>query len=201
MAVEERFRQRYASGDTPWDIGKPDVNLIQTVTTLPLTPCKALDIGCGSGDNSVWLAQQNFQVTGVDVSEIAMGKAQEKACQAKVTGTFLVMNFLTGNLAGGPFGFAFDRGFFHAFHSDEERRKCAEKVAAHLEEKGLWLTLVGSADDPRPGPGPPRRTARDIVQAVEPFFEILSLVSGHFGSARPDPPRAWVCLMRKRVFA
>jgi len=64
----------------------------------------------------------------------------------------------------------------------------------------LWLSLVGSADDQRPGPGPPRRTARDIVNAVEPSFEILSLVAGHFGSNRPDPPGCWVCLMRKRGF-
>ena len=42
-------------------------------------------------------------------------------------------------------------------------------------------------------------SARDIVNAVEPHFEMLSLVSGDFGSNRPDPPRAWVCLMRKRL--
>jgi methyl halide transferase len=201
MTAEERFRKRYESGDTPWDIGKPDVNLIQTVTGLPLGPCKALDIGCGTGDNSIWLAQQNFWVTGVDATGIAIEKAREKALHARVNCAFMVVNFLTGNIAGAPFGFAFDRGCFHSFPSDEERRKFAEHVAAHLGEEGLWLTLAGSADEPRPGPGPPRRTAGDIVHAVEPSFEILSLTSGQFGSNRPDPPRAWVCLMRKRVLA
>jgi hypothetical protein len=112
-----------------------------------------------------------------------------------------VADFLTGKIAGAPFGLAFDRGCFHSFHSDEERQKFAANVAAHLEKEGLWLTLVGSADEPRQGPGPPRRTARDIINAVEPSFEILSLVSGHFGSNRPDPPRCWVCLMRKRRIA
>jgi len=82
--------------------------------------------------------------------------------------------------------------------SDRDRRAFAENVAAHLEEDGLWLSIIGNADDRRAGPGPPRRSARDIVNAVEPCFEILSLVAGHFGSRRPDPPRAWVCLMRKR---
>ena len=200
MTTEERFQKRYASGDTPWDIGKPDVNLTQTVTTVALEPCKALDIGCGTGDNSIWLAQKNFQVTGIDASETAVQKAREKALQAKIKCTFMVMDFLTGKITGAPFGFAFDRGCFHSFHSDEERQKFAENVAAHLENGGLWLSLVGSADEPRPGPGPPRRTARDIVNAVEPSFEILSLVAGHFGSNRPDPPGCWVCLMRKRGF-
>ena len=200
MTTEERFQKRYASGDTPWDIGKPDVNLTQTVTTVALEPCKALDIGCGTGDNSILLAQKNFQVTGIDASETAVQKAREKALQAKIKCTFMVMDFLTGKITGAPFGFAFDRGCFHSFHSDEERQKFAENVAAHLENGGLWLSLVGNADDQRPGPGPPRRTARDIVNAVEPSFEILSLVAGHFGSNRPDPPGCWVCLMRKRGF-
>ena len=200
MTTEERFQKRYASGDTPWDIGKPDVNLTQTVTTVALEPCKALDIGCGTGDNSIWLAQKNFQVTGIDASETAVQKAREKALQAKIKCTFMVIDFLTGKITGAPFGFAFDRGCFHSFHSDEERQKFAENVAAHLENGGLWLSLVGNANDQRPGPGPPRRTARDIVNAVEPSFEILSLVAGHFGSNRPDPPGCWVCLMRKRGF-
>jgi SAM-dependent methyltransferase len=201
MTHEERFQKRYASGDTPWDIGKPDVNLIQTVTARPIEPCKALDIGCGTGDNSIWLAEHKFQVTGIDTSEIAIQKAIEKALQANVKCIFMVMDFLTGNIAGAPFGFAFDRGCFHSLNSDEDRQKFAENVAAHLEKEGLWLTLVGSADEQRQGPGPPRRTARDIVNACEPSFEILSLVSGQFGSNRPDPPRAWVCLMRKRSLA
>jgi SAM-dependent methyltransferase len=201
MTTEERFQKRYEPGDTPWDIGKPDINLIKTVTATPIELCKALDIGCGTGDNSIWLAQNNFQVTGIDASKVAIQKAEAKALQAKVKCTFMAMDFLTSKIAGAPFGFAFDRGCFHSFFSDEERQKFAENVAAHLEKAGLWLSLVGSADEERQGPGPPRRTARDIVYAVEPYFKILSLGSGHFGSNRPDPPKCWVCLMRKRHVA
>ena len=199
MATEERFKKRYESGDTPWDIGKPDVNLIQTVTAMAIQPCKALDIGCGTGDNSIWLSQQGFQVTGIDISEIAIQKAIEKASQANVRCTFIMNDFLTNKIAGAPFGFVFDRGCFHSLNSDEERGIFAENAAAHLEKDGLWLSLVGSADEPRQSPGPPRRTAGDIVNSVEPCFEILSLTSGYFGSNRPNPPRAWVCLMRKRL--
>ncbi|SFG09286.1 Tellurite resistance protein TehB [Desulfotomaculum arcticum] len=55
MMIEEGYKKRYKAGDTPWEIGKPDFNLIQTVTTMAIKPCKALDIGCGTGDNSIWL--------------------------------------------------------------------------------------------------------------------------------------------------
>jgi SAM-dependent methyltransferase len=201
MMIEERYKKRYKAGDTPWDIGKPDFNLIQTVTTMAIKPCKALDIGCGTGDNSIWLSQKEFNVIGIDTSEIAIQRAIEEASKTNVNCTFIVIDFLTNKIEGAPFGFAFDRGCFHSLNSDEERKSFTENVAAHLETDGLWLSIVGNADEHRDGPGPPQRTAKDIVKAVEPCFEILSLVSSHFGSNRPNPPRAWVCLMRKRSFA
>ena len=41
MSVEDRFKKRYKKGDTPWDIGKPDFNLIETVTNTPIKSCQA----------------------------------------------------------------------------------------------------------------------------------------------------------------
>ncbi|AEG60316.1 class I SAM-dependent methyltransferase [Desulforamulus ruminis] len=199
--IEERYQKRYKAGDTPWAIGKPDFNLIQTVTAMDIKPCKALDIGCGTGDNSIWLAQKNFAVIGIDTSDVAIQKAIEEVSKGNVKCTFMVFDFLTNKMEEAPFGFAFDRGCFHSLNSDEERKSFAKNVAAHLEKDGLWLSIVGNADEQRDGPGPPQRTAGDIVNSVEPYFEILSLVSSHFGSNRQNPPRAWVCLMRKRPLA
>jgi SAM-dependent methyltransferase len=198
VTVEERYRKRYQSGDTPWDIGKPDFNLTDTVTHHPIAICKALDIGCGTGDNSIWLAQQGFRVIGTDVSEIAVAKAAEKAQQARVQCEFRPIDFLRNNIEGLPFGLVFDRGCFHSFGSGGDRERFAQHVAGHLEDTGLWLTIVGNADEDRQGPGPPQRSASDIVLAVEPHFEILSLQTTRFGSNRTHPPRAWRCLMRKR---
>jgi len=198
MTVEKRYKGRYESEDTPWDAGRPDFNLIEVVTERPILPCKVLDIGCGTGDNSVWLAQNRFQVIGADASDIAIAKAREKASKANVTCDFVLVDFVRARIEGAPFGFVFDRGCFHSFDSEDDRRRFAQNVAAHLEDAGLWLTLVGNADEHRQGPGPPQRTARDIVWAVEPYFEILSLQSSCFESNRPNPPRAWRCLMQKR---
>jgi SAM-dependent methyltransferase len=198
MTVEERYGKSYKSGNTPWDIGQPDFNLIEVVTQKPILSCKVLDIGCGTGDNSIWFAQNRFQVVGTDASHIAIEKAKEKASKAKVECDFIHVDFLKDKVEGAPFGFVFDRGCFHSFGTENDRRSFAKNVAAHLVEDGLWLTIVGNADEHRPGPGPPQRTAGDIVLAVEPFFQILSLASSHFGSNRPNPPRAWRCLMQKR---
>jgi len=198
MTVEERYRERYKSGDTPWDTGRPDFNLIETVSQRPIQSCKVLDIGCGTGDNSIWLARNRFQVTGTDTSQIALQKAREKASQAGVECNFVLADFLEDNMEGAPFGFVFDRGCFHSFDSEEDRRRFTRNVATHLDQAGLWLILVGNADEHRQSSGPPQRTARDIVLATEPFFEILSLTTTHFESNRPNPPRAWRCLMQKR---
>jgi SAM-dependent methyltransferase len=199
MSVEDHFREAYRAGSTPWDIGKPDFNLIQTVTATPIAPCKALEIGCGTGDNAIWLAQQEFDVIGIDISEIAIEKAGEKAAKANVPCTFAVLNILIDHVAGAPFGFIFDRGCFHTLDSARERKTFAEQVSHHLADNGLWLSLIGNADERRLSEGPPKRTARDIAGAVEPYFEILSLVSSHFEAHLPAPPRAWVCLMRRRA--
>jgi SAM-dependent methyltransferase len=201
MTIEERYRERYESGDTPWDIGQPDFNLIEVVTQKPVPSCKALDVGCGTGDNSIWLARNRFQVTGTDTSGIALEKAKEKASKAHVECNFMLVDFLKNKIEGAPFGFVFDRGCFHSFASENDRIRFAQNVAAHLGEAGLWLTIVGNADELRQGPGPPQRTAGDIILAVEPYFEVLSLTSSHFGSNRPNPPRAWRCLMQKRRIA
>jgi methyl halide transferase len=198
MTPEDRFNEHYREGSAPWDIGKPDHNLVNTVTTVPIIPCKALDIGCGTGDNAIWLSEQNFTVVGVDASEIAIENAREKGAKANARCTFAVLNILKSHVDGAPFGFVFDRGCFHTMDSDEQRQSFVKQVQGHLEDDGLWLSLIGNADDQRLSGGPPKRTARDIVSAVEPYFEILSLVSSHFEAHLPAPPRAWVCLMRKR---
>jgi hypothetical protein len=120
------------------------------------------------------------------------------AAKANASCIFAVLNILKDHVDGAPFGFVFDRGCLHRMDSVEQRQSFAIQVQSHLEENGLWLSLIGNADEQRLGEGPPKLTARDIASAVEPYFEILSLVSSHFEAHLPAPPRAWVCLMRKR---
>ncbi|MFC1742589.1 class I SAM-dependent methyltransferase [Candidatus Riflebacteria bacterium] len=198
MSVERRFIKRYEIGDTPWDAGETDNNLIEVVEKQKIAPCKALEVGCGNGDNAIWLARKGFVVTGLDISDIAAENAREKAKLAGVECHFTGADFFNDRIPGTPFGFIFDRGCFHTFDAPEERTKYAEIVAANLDNNGHWLTLIGNADERTEEPGPPRRAANDIVSACEPFLEILLLYSSQFTSKKPVPPRNWVCLMKKR---
>jgi hypothetical protein len=106
-----------------------------------------------------------------------------------------IENHLTGESIG---QLNQQRPLYSSFGSEDDRKRFAKNVAIHLEKAGLWLTIAGNADEDRQGPGPPQRSAKDIVLAGEPYFEILSLQSTYFGSKSPNPPRAWKCLMQKR---
>jgi SAM-dependent methyltransferase len=192
------FQERYKTGNTPWEIHRPDYNLINTVEQTPIAPGRTLDIGCGTGNNTIWLQQQGFAAIGIDRTEMAINKAREKAREAGVDCGFHVLDFLTADIPGAPFTFAFDRGCFHHFLEYDKLDEFAEKVAKILADNGLWLTLTGSADETRPGPGPPQLSARLIVNVVEPRFKIISLKASHFDTDQEVPARNWVCLLQKR---
>jgi len=196
MSSIERFKERYRNGETPWDLGRPDFNLVELLTRRPLQPCKTLEIGCGSGNDSIFLARHGFTLTGIDVSKIALDRAEDKAAEAGVKPEFIQLDFMSRDVPGGPFKFIYDRGCFHHTDDDGVRDNFAKKVASYLEKDGLWLSLLGSTDGPDRETGPPRRSLRQIAQAVEPYFEVLSIRASYFDSK--SKPATWVCLMKRR---
>ena len=133
-----------------------------------------------------------------DLSPTAIQRAKDKLPAIEAEVRFLIAEFLTDPIPDAPFGFIFDRGCLHCMDDEVERQRFVEKVSALLEKDGHWLSLVGNTDEGEREVGPPQLTASELVAIVEPHFEILSLSSGHFGSNQEDPPRAWICLMRKR---
>ncbi|MGA7303523.1 MAG: hypothetical protein WBW88_01565, partial [Rhodothermales bacterium] len=62
-----------------------------------------------------------------------------------------------------------------------------------------WHSLIGSTDGPPRDSGPPRRSAAEIIAAVEPHFEILQLRSTVFDQGDHREARAWVLVARRRV--
>jgi SAM-dependent methyltransferase len=200
MAQKKSFVERYQQNDTPWEINRPDHNLIDFVTSQPIPAGSAIDLGCGTGDNSIWLAAQGFQVTGCDLSDIALAQARAKAESERVRCTFYQGDFLQAFPPGSPFSFAFDRGCFHTFADPAIWHHFASRVADILEDGGQWLSLIGNRDEERSErEGPPQLSASQIIEAVEPFFEIISLSRGHFDFDLSPAPLIWICHMRKRA--
>lgn len=196
--MERDFEARYQIGDIPWDHGQPDHNLIESISTFSIVPGKTLDIGCGTGENSIWLARQGFDVSGCDLSQTAIETAKQKARTAGVECCFHVADFLVDPLPDAPFSFVFDRGCLHSVPDLEGRERFVARAADLLNENGLWLCMAGNADEPEREIGPPRLTATELVALAEPRFEILSLKAGYFGSDQNEPPKAWIGMFRKR---
>ncbi len=192
------WNETYASGESlPWDTGTPDPLLVEAIESRLITPGRTLEVGCGTGTNAIFLAQHGFDVLGIDISEVAVEKARARA-QGRCR--FEVIDFLAAVPAGGPFQFVFDRGCFHVFDGDDERARFAENVAAALGEHGLWLSLIGSTEGPPRDEGPPRRSARDVINAIEPSLELVQLRSAEF-TVREERLKSWFCLSRKRAIA
>jgi SAM-dependent methyltransferase len=196
--VAHDWNEHYVRGELPWDTDAPDLHLIDFVRTGTILPGRALEIGSGTGTNALWLAAQGFDVLGLDVSERAVEMAAAKAGPNTPRVTFALHDFLEDTLAG-PFDFVFDRGCFHVFDEPEQRARFARHVADVLRPEGVWLSLIGSTEGPAREHGPPRRSARDIIDAVEPFLEVVSLRATEFDADLPTAAQAWVCLARRRT--
>jgi SAM-dependent methyltransferase len=195
---ERDWDAHYAEDNLPWDSDEPDPALVATAEAggIP-TAGHALEIGCGTGTNAVWLAARGLDVLGVDVSPRAVERARARA-GATAGANFAVLDFLVDDPPGGPFDLVFDRGCFHVFDEPEARARFAARVAGLLVIGGRWLSLIGSTEGPSRDTGPPRRSAADIVGAVEPALEIVELRSIRFDVDLETPPAAWLCLSRRR---
>ncbi|HEX2895459.1 MAG TPA: methyltransferase domain-containing protein [Marmoricola sp.] len=81
MFTQETWDARYAESDRIWS-GRPNPRLVEQVSAV--TPGRALDIGAGEGADAVWLASQGWEVTAVDISEVALSRAAAHAAEAGV---------------------------------------------------------------------------------------------------------------------
>lgn len=83
---QQTWDARYSGSTKVWS-GNPNPRLVEQVTGLQntgTTPGTALDVGAGEGADAVWLARQGWQVTALDVSEVALGRVVEHATAAGV---------------------------------------------------------------------------------------------------------------------
>lgn len=187
-----RWDERYKDGTTPWDTGSPDDSFVRAVKDGRLPGGRALEIGCGTGTNARFFAEHGWDVTAVDLSPRAIAAA--RALEGGVR--YAVADVFAAPLPDGPYDLVFDRGCFHTFHEAEERAAFARRVAEALRPGGMWMSLIGSTEGPPRDMGPPRRTACQIVEAVEPELEIVALEAGRF--SLDIAPTAWVLRARRR---
>lgn len=72
----QEWDERYSASERIWS-GQPNAALVREAADLP--PGRALDLGSGEGADAIWLAEQGWQVTGTDISQVALDKAAAHA--------------------------------------------------------------------------------------------------------------------------
>lgn len=191
------WNERYRDGNLPWDTGRPSSELQRVLSQHAIPPGRALDIGCGTGSNSVWLAQQGFDVTGIDVAPLAVERSKDRARAAGVNAQFVVADVLDLPDPKQPFSFFLDRGCYHAVRRSSPGY--APAVAKQLAPGAMGLILAGNARETH-DPGPPVVTEEEIRTEIGAALQILDLHEVRFDEAPGVPVRflGWSCLVQKR---
>jgi SAM-dependent methyltransferase len=126
------FKTFYRIGFVPWD-GHPLPTSLRDLIEgdNALATGAALDIGCGTGDNSIYLAKHGWRVTGADFVAKAIDKARAKASADKLDITFVQADAtrLRAEGIGTGFDLIVDNGCIHGMN-DEDRDAYVREVSA-----------------------------------------------------------------------
>jgi SAM-dependent methyltransferase len=116
-AVRHLLEDYYRAGKPPWDTEVTPPELVALVEgSDPLRPGRALELGCGTGTNAIYLARHGWDVIAVDYIDHAVERARTKAVEAGVTPRLLCADAtrLDDVDAPGPFDLFFDLSCFCA---------------------------------------------------------------------------------------
>jgi SAM-dependent methyltransferase len=149
-------------GTPPWDIGRPQPAIMRLADTGQIRG-SVLDVGCGTGENVLYLAEHGFTAAGIDGAPTAIQKARAKAKGRGLDAFFKVADALNLPTPEQPFDTVIDSGLFHVF-SDEERPRFTESLGRVVRSGGTYFLMCFS--DQQPGDWGPRRVTQVEIRAV-----------------------------------
>ncbi|MFB8278873.1 class I SAM-dependent methyltransferase [Nocardia colli] len=139
------FEQAYQGGTIveglamdrlPWEIGRPQPLLVEFEQAGRITG-DVLDIGCGPGDTTIYLAGLGYQVTGLDFAPTAIEKARAKAAESGVTASFAVADATVLTGYDGRFDTVVSSALAHCL--DPEQRKAHVAALVRVMRPGARL--------------------------------------------------------------
>jgi ubiquinone/menaquinone biosynthesis C-methylase UbiE len=189
------FEWAYRNGVPPWDIGRAQPAIIR-LAEEGLFGGDVIDVGCGTGENALYLASRGLAVIGVDAAPTAIAQAQEKARLRGSSATFLVADALALEGLGRTFDVAIDCGLFHTF-SDADRVRFERSLHRTLQVGGRYALLCFNEHQPG-GLGPRRVTQADILATFASGWTVDSIVAEQFAASLPgDGAHAWLALLTR----
>jgi SAM-dependent methyltransferase len=187
----------------PWDIGAPQPAMAELLNKYPPTG-PILDLGCGSGDLSIYLAGLGYQVTGIDFVEKAIVNCMERSGSLPFEVArlldFQVADALKPSLLQRQFGAVVDSGFFHLF-DPEQCYQLVEEVSRCLLPGGHYY--LHEFDVEFPIANMPRKINASELQerfALEKGWQIKEIQPVEFLSrVAPPVPATCACVERLSV--
>jgi SAM-dependent methyltransferase len=166
----EDWDRRYADAELLWS-ARPNRFLVAEVADL--APGRALDLACGEGQNSCWLAELGWKVTGVDFSEVAIAKARERAGREQLDVDFISADLLEYEPAVEAFDLVL---VFYLQIAPIERRRVLARAASAVRADGTFLLVGHDLTNLTDGVGGPRDPdllyTPDDIAAELPGLEI-----------------------------
>ncbi|WP_298821015.1 SAM-dependent methyltransferase [Chloroflexus sp.] len=192
-----RMRDRYLSGEIPWDHPEPPPEIIALSQELP--PGRALDLGCGTGRACIWLARAGWQVDGVDFVPEAIAIASERVQTAGVADRVRLFVADATNLAflTGPYDLAIDVGCGHGF-GEAELHAYLSEVHRLLRSGGLFAFFVHLRHRDQPEAETLKVSIEQsfLMEALRRYFTIEQFVPGETIVMGNRGPSAWIYLRR-----
>lgn len=161
LTPSNRFDSAYL-GTPPWDIGRPQPAIARLAETGQIAGL-VLDIGCGTGENVLYLAEHGYEVVGIDGAPTAIDKARAKAIGRGLSARFEVADALDLPVPRRPFDTVIDSGLFHVF-SDNDRVRFRDSLAGVIRPGGTYFMMCFSEQEP--GDWGPRRVTRAEIRAT-----------------------------------
>ncbi len=192
-----RIRERYLTGEIPWDHPEPPPEIIALSQELP--PGRAIDLGCGTGRACIWLARAGWLVDGIDFIPEAITIAQERVNNAGVADRVQLYVADATNLSflAGPYDLAIDVGCGHGF-SESELKAYLDEVRRLLRPGGLFAFFAHLRDNNQPH----RETLRSsleqslLMEELRRRFTVEQFVPGETVIMGQRGPSAWIYLRR-----
>ncbi|MFG1791384.1 class I SAM-dependent methyltransferase [Nocardia sp. NPDC049149] len=140
----EYWETFYQEREQVWS-GAPNFLLVREITAVPAG--SALDLGCAEGADAIWLAEQGWQVTAVDVSETALGRAKARAAERGITDINWQQHDLADSFPAGRFDLISAQYLHSPVAKAYEREQILRRAADAVAPGGLLL-IVGHAEWP-----------------------------------------------------
>ena len=168
------YRRARDESKIAWHREEPMRLLVEAVE-LGNKPGKALDIGCGTGVNAVFMAQHGFKVTAVDFVPEALPFGIRRAEKAGVKVDFVAAD-VTKFESPDHYDLIVDAGCFHGFN-DKYRRLYREKLLSWLSEGGQYVLIHFSRNHALGIVGPRGRKKEEIEAFFAPELKLEEFLS------------------------